>query len=113
MSAAIKERASRIRVYRTDSLNPVTAVSAAVPTATERTTKRNFPTAARVSRHAMSNGNSIRSHNKFCAFSSLGSLAMQGILPDPSVSQDYAAFGMRGEQFIVRDQNERGAFLLI
>ena len=60
ISAAIKARASRNSVYRTDSLNPVTAVNAAAPRATERTTKRNFPVAARVSRQAMRNGKTRR-----------------------------------------------------
>ena len=57
MSAAISVRASRSSVKRTDSLKPATAVKAAAPSATERTTKTNFPVAARVSRQAIRRGN--------------------------------------------------------
>src|SRR5438876_11991110 len=97
MSPAIRLRASRSNVYRTDSLNPVTAVKAAAPSATDSTTKMNFPSAARVSRQAMRRGNRILLDGIRIITIETRALARVHIFDNFSVSQDNPSFRVRGQ----------------
>ena len=112
-SPASSERASVFKVWRKLSLSPRTPTRAATPTATERTTKPNFPGADLRSRQPMAAARFQLNARLAIFLPVIFPVFDEGIFDHETVFKHNFAIGTAGNFGIVRDQHQRGSGLAI